>query len=159
MLSSYSIRQLITLRISFCVCMYMYVCRSRLGMLVFYTWWCAESMAYSCGRSIVVSWAMSKSIGLHVHVHVLRQRWIIINFCVNIVDIILSFPLHSPPLLPPSPPPPSPLYHTQYTFDCSKINSLPLIFFSIGGMYFNLTGPEYVLDVSSLSAGWRIIRA
>ena len=56
-----------------------------------------------------------------------------------------------------SPPPsfPSPLshihMHTQYTFDCSKIDSLPSIAFTIGGMDFNLTGPEYVLDVSSLS--------
>ena len=40
--------------------------------------------------------------------------------------------------------------HIQYTFDCSKINSLPPIAFTIGGMDFNLTGPEYVLDVSSL---------
>jgi len=36
----------------------------------------------------------------------------------------------------------------EYTFDCSTINSLPPISFTIGGMDFNLTGPEYVLDVS-----------
>lgn len=36
----------------------------------------------------------------------------------------------------------------EYTFDCSKINSLPIIAFTIGGMDFNLTGAEYVLDVS-----------
>ena len=36
----------------------------------------------------------------------------------------------------------------QYTFDCSKISSLPTISFTIGGMDFNLTGSEYVMQVS-----------
>ena len=38
--------------------------------------------------------------------------------------------------------------HTQYSFDCSKVSSLPSIAFTIGGKDFNLTGSEYVLQVS-----------
>lgn len=38
----------------------------------------------------------------------------------------------------------------EYTFDCSKIDSLPPIAFTVGGMDFTLTGKEYVLQVSQM---------
>ncbi len=36
----------------------------------------------------------------------------------------------------------------QYVFDCSKLDSLPDIAFSINGTDFSLTAKEYVLTVS-----------
>ena len=42
----------------------------------------------------------------------------------------------------------------QYTFNCSKIKSLPPVTFTIGGTDFVLTGAEYVLDVSLSPLSW-----
>ena len=40
---------------------------------------------------------------------------------------------------------------SQYTVDCSSIPSLPVIYITIGGKEFPLTGKEYVLEVSSIT--------
>jgi len=40
---------------------------------------------------------------------------------------------------------------TQYTVDCSSIPSLPVIYVTIGGKKFPLTGKEYVLEVSGIT--------
>jgi len=57
-------------------------------------------------------------------------------------SILLLFS-SSPAPLPPPPPP------SQYVFECSKIDSLPTITFTINGMDFSLSGPEYVVKVHS----------
>ena len=40
---------------------------------------------------------------------------------------------------------------TQYTVDCSSIPSLPIIYITIGGKEFPLSGKEYVLEVSGIA--------
>ena len=40
----------------------------------------------------------------------------------------------------------------QYTFDCTKISSLPTVGFILNGKLYELTGTEYVLQVPLLSS-------
>lgn len=42
----------------------------------------------------------------------------------------------------------TPLAQGEYTIDCNKIPSLPVITFTLGGKKFSLTGKQYVLTVS-----------
>ena len=75
--------------------------------------------------------------------------------CSCMYDIVSSYPLSISCSLSLFPPHSLSLslslsihVHTQYSFDCSKVSSLPSIAFTIGGKDFNLTGSEYVLQVS-----------
>ncbi|XP_073458333.1 cathepsin D-like [Aquarana catesbeiana] len=43
-----------------------------------------------------------------------------------------------------------PLLGGEYMVDCSKISSLPVISFILGGVQYNLTGEEYVLKISKM---------
>ena len=40
--------------------------------------------------------------------------------------------------------------HPQYVVDCDKVASLPSFGFSMAGHTFELTGQEYILEVSGL---------
>ena len=46
--------------------------------------------------------------------------------------------------------------HPQYVVDCDKVASLPSIGFSMAGHTFELTGQEYILEVSGLEWNLRL---
>ncbi|XP_063798611.1 cathepsin D-like isoform X2 [Pseudophryne corroboree] len=43
-----------------------------------------------------------------------------------------------------------PFFNGEYIISCNKIESLPNISFSLGGVQYNLTGAEYVLKISNM---------